>query len=97
MRPRRRHVPTTVFSFDNTLLFLIPRACDFLLSHENGCCRWRGHSRPNNCPIPWQRPFPFRYPLLFVIPSVGEGSAVSLSSATEVKEENCRSLGLARG
>ncbi len=49
----------------------------FLLSHENGCCRWRGHSRPlatalslgtalslSNCPIP------FHNPLLFVIPSV---------------------------
>jgi hypothetical protein len=42
------------------------------------------HSPPDTCS------------LLFVIPSEAEGSAVSLSLATEAEEENCRSLGFAR-
>jgi hypothetical protein len=41
--------------------------------------------------------FPLETPtLLFVIRSEAEGSAVSLSLATEAEEENCRSLGFAR-
>jgi hypothetical protein len=36
------------------------------------------------------------HPLLAVIPSEAEGSAVSLSSTAEAEEGNCRSLGFAR-
>jgi hypothetical protein len=41
-------------------------------------------------------PFPIIHSPLSVIPSEAEGSAVSLSLASEAQEKNCRSLGFAR-
>jgi hypothetical protein len=47
----------------------------FLRSHKNGWCRWKeglsmekASSPPNNCPIPWQRSFPFQQPSPFCHP-----------------------------
>src|SRR4051794_22432601 len=56
--------------------------CDFFDFGQKSCCR-RPH-RPNNRPVLWQRSSLFRNPLLFVIPSAAEGSAVLQTSVGNV-------------
>ena len=42
----------------------------------------KASSPPNNCPIPWQRSFPFQQPSPFCHPERSEGSAVRPSGAS---------------
>jgi hypothetical protein len=54
-----------------------------VVAKGKGGCQRKGRLplqvyRPNNCPVLLQRSSPFSNPLLFVIPSEAEGSAVLL-------------------
>ena len=63
------------FPFNHPLLFVIPSAPACRRSKRLACGKLReegtGRRRSpstHECPIPWQQPFPFNHPLLFVIP-----------------------------
>jgi hypothetical protein len=67
--------PLTVFASPTYHKNVILRACDFfafaqkrLLSLERGVVDGKASSPPNNCPIPWQRSFPFQQPSPFCHP-----------------------------
>ena len=61
--------------------------------HKDGWCRrgvveGRRPRRPNNRAIPWQQSYAYNDPLLFVIPSEAEESAVRLSGAPDLPVYN---------
>jgi hypothetical protein len=67
------------------LSFVIPRACDFLISLKGLLWKGRPHSSTTILSL-GSGPLPFNHPLLFVIPSEAEGSAVrSIGNQSEME------------
>jgi hypothetical protein len=68
------------------LSFVIPTDCDFLISLNGLLWMERASLLLNNHPVPWQRSSLLHHPLLFVIPSEAEGSAVrSIGNQSEME------------
>ena len=73
------HIQPTVFHPPNKTVIL--RACDFLsIERPPAPQPLSPFLSLGNGPLPWQRPSPFRHPLLSVIPSEAEGPAVHFTS-----------------
>src|SRR5579859_7816540 len=71
---------------------VILRAYDFFPPQRQvvpkGRCQRKASRRPNNRAIPWQQSYAYNHPLLFVIPSEAEESAVRHSGAPNLQVYN---------
>jgi hypothetical protein len=77
--------------------FVIPRACDFLLSHKNGCCRWKNVPPPQQLPYPWQRSFPFQQPAPCCHPERSRGTCGAPFPMTTLDRNENSALMIAGG
>jgi hypothetical protein len=74
------------------LSFVIPTDCDFLISLNGLLWMERASLLLNNHPVPWQRSSLLHHPLLFVIPSEAEGSAVRSMQYRRVRSKGAPGL-----